>query len=217
MTSPAYSLPNLARFTELWNDGVFHEAIKGELHICSETIHKWRVELNLPIRGEEWWRDFRCRQEITAPNQTLAELWAAGITAVQIGFCLGLTKNQVIGRVHRMKLPPRPSPIKRDGYFPPRIKRAPMVTLPSPETKPPPCPSQASAAAVVQELATPPVPQRVAPSLPRVETCIWTTGSRGAWVCCDAQRLRGSLFCPEHQKRGTVGDVAAAHRHRAAA
>jgi GcrA cell cycle regulator len=203
MTSPSYSLPNLARFAELWNGGVFHEAIKGELHICSETIHKWRAELDLPIRGAEWWRAFRCRQGTDAPNQTLAELWAAGITAMQIGLRLGLTKNQVIGRVHRMKLPQRPSPIKRDGYFPPRIKRAPRVTLLPPETKPPPCP--------------PREPQRVAPSLPRAKECIWAGGESRPWVCCDKPALRGSLFCIDHHAAATVGEVAAAHRAKVAA
>jgi len=37
----------------------------------------------------------------------LGELWAAGVPTAEIGRQLGLTKNAVVGRVHRMGLPAR--------------------------------------------------------------------------------------------------------------
>ena len=43
----------------------------------------------------------------------LETLWATGASASMIGRRMGLTKNQVLGKVHRLKLPSRPSPIKR--------------------------------------------------------------------------------------------------------
>jgi len=41
----------------------------------------------------------------------LRALWAEGHSAAQIGRKMGLSKNSVMGRVHRLKLAGRPSPI----------------------------------------------------------------------------------------------------------
>ena len=52
------------------------------------------------------------------PPERIAELtrlWATGLTTREIGRRLGVTKNAVIGRAHRLKLPPRPSPLGRGG------------------------------------------------------------------------------------------------------
>lgn len=43
----------------------------------------------------------------------LKKLWAEGYSASRIGKELGVSKNAVVGKAHRIKLPPRPSPIKR--------------------------------------------------------------------------------------------------------
>lgn len=42
----------------------------------------------------------------------LRELWQQGLTANEIAKKLGFTKNSIVGKVHRLALPPRPSPIK---------------------------------------------------------------------------------------------------------
>ena len=42
----------------------------------------------------------------------LRKLWADGHSASRIGKELGVSKNAVVGKAHRIKLPPRPSPIK---------------------------------------------------------------------------------------------------------
>ena len=44
-------------------------------------------------------------------DDTLRALWDAGETTLEIGRRMGVTKNAVIGRAHRLKLTPRPSPI----------------------------------------------------------------------------------------------------------
>jgi GcrA cell cycle regulator len=48
------------------------------------------------------------------PDQikTLRRLWALGNTCTQIARVLGTTKNSVAGKVNRLGLPPRPSPIR---------------------------------------------------------------------------------------------------------
>lgn len=45
----------------------------------------------------------------------LRKLWAKGLTTPEIGRRLGVTKNAVIGRAHRLGLPKRPSPIVAAG------------------------------------------------------------------------------------------------------
>jgi GcrA cell cycle regulator len=42
----------------------------------------------------------------------LGKLWAEGLSTAEIGRRLGLTKNAVVGKAHRLALSPRPSPLK---------------------------------------------------------------------------------------------------------
>ncbi len=41
----------------------------------------------------------------------LAQLWSSGMPTAQIGKELGITKNAVVGKAHRLGLPERQSPI----------------------------------------------------------------------------------------------------------
>jgi GcrA cell cycle regulator len=43
----------------------------------------------------------------------LKKLWAEGLTTGEIGKRLGVSKNAVVGKAHRLELKGRPSPIKR--------------------------------------------------------------------------------------------------------
>ena len=43
----------------------------------------------------------------------LQRLWGTGASAAQIGRALGVTKNAVVGKVHRIGLPSRPVPTRR--------------------------------------------------------------------------------------------------------
>jgi GcrA cell cycle regulator len=42
----------------------------------------------------------------------LTRLWTEGLSTAEIGRRLGLTKNAVVGKAHRLALAPRPSPLK---------------------------------------------------------------------------------------------------------
>ena len=42
----------------------------------------------------------------------LKELWEQGLSTAEIGRQLSITKNAVVGKAHRLGLPPRPSPIR---------------------------------------------------------------------------------------------------------
>lgn len=47
-------------------------------------------------------------------TKLLKKLWQSGKTTVEIGRMLGISKNAVVGKAHRLGLPTRPSPIKAE-------------------------------------------------------------------------------------------------------
>jgi GcrA cell cycle regulator len=44
--------------------------------------------------------------------EQLGQLWRQGLSTAEIGRRLGITKNAVVGKAHRLSLQPRPSPVK---------------------------------------------------------------------------------------------------------
>lgn len=50
-----------------------------------------------------------------AMERELKQMWAEKISTVEIGRRLGVTKNSVVGKAHRMELPERDSPINIEG------------------------------------------------------------------------------------------------------
>ena len=53
----------------------------------------------------------------------LKKLWTAGKSTAEIAKALGMSKNSIIGKVHRLELSARPSPIKTEQV---PIKKAPV-------------------------------------------------------------------------------------------
>ena len=47
--------------------------------------------------------------------EELKRLWDQGLTTGEIGKALGVSKNSVVGKAHRLELNGRPSPIKRNS------------------------------------------------------------------------------------------------------
>lgn len=45
--------------------------------------------------------------------QELTRLWQQGLSASEIGKRLGVSKNSIVGKAHRLNLPSRPSPIRQ--------------------------------------------------------------------------------------------------------
>ncbi len=64
----------------------------------------------------------------------LRMLWSDGHSTAEIGRRLGVSKNAIVGKAHRLELPARPSPIRRDGSLGlpsrPAIRRVAGPTLP---------------------------------------------------------------------------------------
>ena len=68
----------------------------------------------------DYWTDERTEQ--------LKTMWTEGLSASQIARALGgVTRNAVIGKVHRLGLPGRASPTRRER---PRVSFTPKVSLP---------------------------------------------------------------------------------------
>ena len=147
----------------------------------------------------------------------LRDLWAEGHSTAEIGRRLGVSKNAVVGKAHRLDLPARPSPIRREGEAAPRQpRRNPMRQLEGPTLPPLPCTriiepvalaaSPAPLAVTPRPLPVPP-PMRVAPPPPprpygRVITCCWPLGDPGTpnFRFCDDASEPGKPYCAEHAK-----------------
>lgn len=151
----------------------------------------------------------------------LRDLWAEGHSTAEIGRRLGVSKNAIVGKAHRLDLPARPSPIRRDGGEGSAEKRAAPRRVEGP-TLPPLASSSAPVAAValpapVQPKIAPPRPVLVAPPRPqpaapaprpygRIVTCCWPIGEPGtkSFHFCDDRSEPGKPYCEEHAKLAYV-------------
>ncbi|MDF2096861.1 GcrA family cell cycle regulator [Aquibaculum arenosum] len=124
--------------------------------------------------------------------EELTQLWNAGHSASAIGKKLGVSKNAVVGKAHRLNLPARPSPIRRDS------KPAQPARKPAPVLKtPPPMP----AAPAKEERRRPPmvrVQQQQEKSTGR--RCQWPIGDPATpdFHFCEAPAAGGKPYCAEH-------------------
>jgi GcrA cell cycle regulator len=59
--------------------------------------------------------------------ERLRVLWASGVSSLEIGREFGVSKNQIVGKVHRMGLPSRPSLVKRGSEWTERHERAALL------------------------------------------------------------------------------------------
>ncbi|MEO3431012.1 GcrA family cell cycle regulator [Pelagibius sp. CAU 1746] len=133
----------------------------------------------------------------------LMRLWEAGRSASEIGRLLGVSKNSVVGKAHRMKLKARPSPIKR-GATPP-VRRSVAAAMPKPAAQVSVAPRQ------VQERPVAPAPARrparpVARSGGKGPSCLWPIGDPGDqdFHFCGEPAVPGKPYCDEHCARAYI-------------
>jgi GcrA cell cycle regulator len=126
----------------------------------------------------------------------LTRLWNEGLSTAEIGKALGISKNAVVGKAHRLRLSSRPSPIRRMAMRPyaPRV-RAPKPAAPSLPTM---------VAAIAKPAAERPAPERE-PQEPRVlqlsnQRCMWPVGHPGDsdFHFCGERALVGKPYCVSH-------------------
>ena len=148
----------------------------------------------------------------------LRELWDEGHSTAEIGRRLGISKNAVVGKAHRLDLPARPSPIRRDCGERPEPRRVISRRAAGPTL--PPLSSTAAVVvpapitvAVIPAIVPPPVRapqpriQVVAPRpYARVVTCCWPIGEPGtrSFRFCDAPSEPGKPYCDQHARLAYV-------------
>ena len=135
----------------------------------------------------------------------LRTLWAEGVSTAEIGRRLGVSKNAVVGKAHRLLLAARPSPIRRGVKIkaprPAPVRRLVGPTLPTmapasverpPVVAPPPPPPAPSPAPVLRAVHRAPGGRLVA--------CCWPIGEPGtrSFHFCDAESLPGKPYCAPH-------------------
>jgi GcrA cell cycle regulator len=153
----------------------------------------------------------------------LRAMWAEGHSTAEIGRRIGVSKNAVVGKAHRLALEARPSPIRRDATADPATRvvtprRVVGPTLPplsagdAPPRAAAPLSETADAASAPPQSAAPASPPQVAPRPPappvravpprasRLVACCWPIGEPGtsSFHFCDAEALPGKPYCTAH-------------------
>ena len=154
----------------------------------------------------------------------LRVLWSEGHSTAEIGRRLGVSKNAVVGKAHRLDLPARPSPIRRDGAAsharpsPRRVAGPTLPPLPSATQRPFPQPAARNEGRLemvraARAPAASPSPAPAAPRAPvvtrpfaRTVACCWPIGEPGtkAFRFCDAGSVPGKPYCLEHTQLAYV-------------
>ncbi len=137
---------------------------------------------------------------------TLHSSWADGHSTAEIGRRMGITKNAVAGKAHRLKLAGRPSPMGSKPSTVAKIKRGTQRSGRSRETRP-----VVAAAALSPAPPTSPAPARVAArpaplALSSRACCQWPIGEPGSagFHLCDEPALASRPYCEAHCRKAYV-------------
>lgn len=159
---------------------------------------------------------------------TLTDLWVQGVRTAAIAAQMGMSKGQIIGQAHRLDLPARPSPIKRDAPPAPAksrvVRQQSLPPLPSFQLTNPvqwekwPTERDTAPPAIMQIIALPPAEARPA-SAPvyvsptrRCAFPLWGDKDRPTHKYCGDPVDRGS-YCVEHADLAYVGTRRTPFRH----
>ncbi|MBR5598873.1 MAG: global cell cycle regulator GcrA-like protein [Alphaproteobacteria bacterium] len=142
--------------------------------------------------------------------EELKKMWDKGMTTGQIAKVLNVTKNSIIGKVHRLCLTARPSPIKKSSassQTPKTTEKKTEVTKEknkTKETKPKTKTTAKVKLAVTEEVKTQPAPVIEETNIPLVKldnhTCRWPMGDpKDEDFCFCGKRIKtGQTYCEEH-------------------
>jgi GcrA cell cycle regulator len=143
----------------------------------------------------------------TETIERLRGLWAEGYSTAEIGRRMGISKNAVVGKAHRLNLPSRPSPIRREpggrASRPPQPRRVTGPTLPPLATAAAPAATEAAAPTPVEAMLREPAVRntpRPAWRSTRPLTCSWPLGEPGtaSFRFCDDDAVAGKPYCERH-------------------
>lgn len=128
-----------------------------------------------------------------ASVRQLCELWPdASLSAAEIGRRMGMSKNMVVGKAHRLELPGRESPIKRSS-----TPRVPQPHRLKPTATLAPLSSMVTPLPAVGALAPLPPPKPIAI---RTERCAFPLSDGRPWRFCEAIAEYGSPYCTKHHR-----------------
>ncbi|MGB0681504.1 MAG: GcrA family cell cycle regulator [Magnetovibrionaceae bacterium] len=142
----------------------------------------------------------------------LIALWNEGISTSEIGNRLGVTKNAVVGKVHRLGLPKRQSPIRTSSGGPakPRAKAAKPKTrakVASPSASPSaphhaPTPKRSPQPSAQKRTLAEADAQAVGVELTDLKSgmCCWPIGEPGTeeFKFCGNSAVEGRPYCEAH-------------------
>ena len=150
----------------------------------------------MPVVSIDWTDDIIGR---------LRALWADRHSTAEIGRRLGISKNAVVGKAHRLNLPARPSPIKQGSKRLQQrrsIPTAPKLTIIAPN--PPPSPTAAPPVALVASESRPAL--SAFQDRDERSSCCWPIGEPGQadFGFCGDRTIRGRPYCEEHDSLAHV-------------
>ena len=127
-------------------------------------------------------------------NRLIAQLWKLWmqtdpqLSAKAIAERMGISKNAIVGKAHRLGLPARPSPIRQKGDSKPKLERLPGARRGAVSAEP-------TAIEVIRALVRE-QPKPVA----RSTQCCWPIGEVGKpdFHFCGARSEPGRPYCGEH-------------------
>ncbi|MBL0930769.1 MAG: GcrA cell cycle regulator [Alphaproteobacteria bacterium] len=133
----------------------------------------------------------------------LTRLWGEGLTTAEIGKRLGISKNAVVGKAHRLHLPARPSPIKRTGPRPQVFRQTATVRPSAPRIaapRPAPAAQAPTSAQALRALANQPSAKRLPMMALNSSTCRWPIGDPGdaEFHFCGEKAEDGKPYCTAH-------------------
>lgn len=180
----------IAEFVEGLKAGASSNALASKYRVGHRAAYQVALEHGF-IRPSPWTPE---REE------RLRELWAKGVSASKVAAELGggLTRNAVIGKVNRLKLPMR----KPSGPTGARAKR--VYAPPAP--KPPPIPALDLFNAAIPEDQKRRLWDGDYLSDPDklFSGCRWIVGDTQSadWFYCGGTQKEGSSYCPVHHQHG---------------
>ena len=140
--------------------------------------------------------------------EELRKLWDKGLTANEIAKVLGVTKNAIVGKVHRLCLKARPSPIKLKGENEQVVVQAPEVeTIEEAEE----APIDNTVELTLQEANIAPTTSGNKVKLVELDshTCRWPIGDPrdDDFGFCGKKVRTGQTYCDEHAAMAYVKAV----------
>lgn len=127
--------------------------------------------------------------------EQLRKLWKDGFSASQIGNILGVTRNAVLGKAHRTKMPPKGTPV-----MPHRAPKRQRQKLPKPQRAPPRKVSGQAPALPFAGFLNTEFGELDLFSSGSPNQCRFPEGDSVPFLYCGTETLPGQPYCTHHRE-----------------